>query len=45
MMTKIYRSIAELTTQPASWWKNCGKSVPPPKKLLRSGVWTTIMGG
>jgi hypothetical protein len=36
--TKMYLSMAELTTQPSSWEKNSRKSVPPPRKLMRKGV-------
>jgi hypothetical protein len=35
-------SIAVLSTQPPSELKKAGKSVPPPKKLMRSGVCTII---
>jgi hypothetical protein len=31
-------SMAELKTQPPSSMKKEGKSVPPPKKLIRNGV-------
>ena len=42
MITKINRSMAELTTQPSSWEKNWRKSVPPPRKLMRMGVCVMI---
>src|ERR1035438_210969 len=34
----MYLSIAAPRRAPPCFRKNCGKSVPPPKKLMRSGV-------
>jgi hypothetical protein len=39
----MYLSIAVVNTQPPSLLKNEGKSVPPPKRLIRSGVCTMII--
>src|ERR1035441_3232795 len=39
----MYLSIAVPRTAPPCFTKNCGKSVPPPKKLMRNGVWAMSM--
>src|SRR5688500_12067769 len=44
MMTKMYLSIAVLSTAPPSSRKKSGKSVPPPRREMRRGVWMMIMG-
>src|SRR5678816_1688743 len=38
----MYLSMAVPITAPPCSRKNSGKSVPPPKKLTRNGVWTII---
>jgi hypothetical protein len=42
MARKINLSIADDKTHPPSSIKKDGKSVPPPKKLMRKGVCTMI---
>src|SRR6476620_3129458 len=39
----MFLSIAAARTAPPCSSKNSGKSVPPPKKLMRRGVWQIII--
>src|SRR2546426_10783660 len=42
-MQNTYLSMAELTPQPPCFWKKSRKSVPPPARETRRGVWVMII--